>query len=467
MVLREKVSQLFNYKQYITAQNLLLVIILLAVFLRFYHLQYMEFKDDEAKNAYKALNLAQQGNISLTSGQSSTGIQEPPIFTYLLAIPFIFTSNPVFATGFIALLNVLGILLCFFLIRNYFSIQQAFFTIALYAVNSWQILFSRKIWTQNLLAPFIILFVFLLFEGIYRNKKNYLVYALFVLGILLQLHLAAAYFLPLTIIFLIIKWKYIAWKQLLLGILAFTFTFIPYIIYEVSHDFPDVKIALQVMEQSSIFHADAFTLFLQLFTIQGFEFSFGDDISALLAKTFYIAEMDYFAMILLFAAAIFALLKFRGKFMFFGLWLILGLLYMATNKVSGIAIHYLHSFLPLVFILVGLFLGKLYNFSSIAGKVLVFLTSLFIFVYHLAFSFSMLNFIKERECINGDYGIPYQNRLITIKLETENLSIEEMETNIVAIHEKVCHCPKCDFVATNLIVKHLHENFQSAFDRIK
>ena len=93
-------------------QNLLLVIIILiALFLRLYNLGYMEFKGDEAFNSIKALKFVQEGEIPLTSSVGTTGVNEPPVLMYLLAIPYFFTTNPIVAAGFIALLNVLGIII--------------------------------------------------------------------------------------------------------------------------------------------------------------------------------------------------------------------------------------------------------------------------------------------------------------------------------------------------------------------
>ncbi len=452
-------DQRILFNKFTIRQVLFVLIILTAAFLRLYHLEYMEFKGDEARNSFKALRFAREGNIPLTAGISSTGINEPPIFIYLLTIPYLLTSNPIFAAGFIAILNILGVVLCYHFVKKFYSVRAALITIALYAVNPWQVLFSRKIWTQNLLPPFILLFLYFIFQAIYNKNKNHIIYALFVLGILLQLHLSSAYFILLAIVLIAINHKAIDKKRLVLGIIAFLLTCVPYLIFQIQNNFVDVYTMLEIMKQESKFHTEVFTIPFQLITTQGFDYSFGNDISAFEDTVISIPLLDKFLSLLLFASFLFIFYKSGKKAIIFCLWLIIGLLYMAVNKVETIYMHYFHSFFPLFFILIGILISRFYDKIPLYGK---YLTDGFIVVvvlYQLSFSIHFLNFIKEKKCILGDYGIPYLYRKNEVAKIIQPLDISTIQTTIKDIHEKVCQCPKCDFLATQFIVKHLRKEY--------
>src|SRR5512138_1558420 len=82
------------------------LVLLLAAYLRLNHLEWTEFKLDEAHLSQIAYDMARHGEIPLTGIGSSVGIMNPPLAAWLLAIPYALSSSPIIATAFIALLNV-------------------------------------------------------------------------------------------------------------------------------------------------------------------------------------------------------------------------------------------------------------------------------------------------------------------------------------------------------------------------
>src|SRR6185436_12168680 len=98
-----------------------------------------------------ALDLVHGHGVPLLGIDSSVGIRNPPVSVYLMAIPYLFTSNPVVATSYVALLSVIAVLLLYALVRRYYGPLAALVAAALYAVGPWAVIFSRKIWAQDML----------------------------------------------------------------------------------------------------------------------------------------------------------------------------------------------------------------------------------------------------------------------------------------------------------------------------
>jgi hypothetical protein len=97
--------------------------------------------------------------------------------------PVSVTHNPVLVALFIALVNVAAIPLLFFLLGQFFSSKAALWATALYATALWMIVFPRKIWDPDLLAPFLIITFFFLFSAM----RSYAAWKVYVFAVLLAL----------------------------------------------------------------------------------------------------------------------------------------------------------------------------------------------------------------------------------------------------------------------------------------
>src|SRR5688500_446373 len=87
----------------------LLLVLIVAALARLHRLDAVEFFHDEAMVSMMAQEMADGQTFPLQGILSSVGIPNPPTSIYVIALPFAFTSDPVAATGFIALLNVAGV----------------------------------------------------------------------------------------------------------------------------------------------------------------------------------------------------------------------------------------------------------------------------------------------------------------------------------------------------------------------
>src|SRR5688500_1177388 len=86
----------------------LLCILLLAAFLRLSSPGVVEFKRDEANLSYLALDFARGRSLPLLGISSSVGVPNSPLSVYIFSIPYLITSDPIVATQFVGLLNVVA-----------------------------------------------------------------------------------------------------------------------------------------------------------------------------------------------------------------------------------------------------------------------------------------------------------------------------------------------------------------------
>ena len=148
----------------------LLLIVLLAAALRLGRSDVVEYFHDDAMLATLALELADGLRFPLTGILSSTGIPNSPVSVYFLALPFALSSDPAFVIRSVMVWNALGVALLWLLARWQFGWRAALVAGIAYALNPWAILFSRKIWAQELHTPFIILGLLLLLKGFWTLR---------------------------------------------------------------------------------------------------------------------------------------------------------------------------------------------------------------------------------------------------------------------------------------------------------
>jgi 4-amino-4-deoxy-L-arabinose transferase-like glycosyltransferase len=166
----------------------LIAILLLGAGLRLGEPGLVEFKRDEANLSQLALDLVRGKSFPLLGIVSSVGIPNSPVSVYLLALPYALTSSPVVATQFIGLLNLIALLLVAVLVRRYYGDAASLLATLLYAVSPWAIIYSRKIWAQDMLPPFVIGTLFLSLLVLTERKRWAGWLCLPLLAITVQIH---------------------------------------------------------------------------------------------------------------------------------------------------------------------------------------------------------------------------------------------------------------------------------------
>lgn len=217
----------------------LLLVVFLAAALRFSRGDVVEYFHDDAMLATMALELADGLRFPLTGILSSTGIPNSPVSVYALALPFALSSSPAFVIHVIMAWNVIGVALLWFLARRYGGRRIAMIAGLLYAINPWAVLFSRKIWAQELHTPIVLFGLLLLLHGFYETRAGrphrrsvalaqYLSLPVLLFGF--QFHFASG---PLLILIPAALWKgreRIHFRALIAGLILSVIVVSPYVI---------------------------------------------------------------------------------------------------------------------------------------------------------------------------------------------------------------------------------------------
>jgi hypothetical protein len=208
----------------------LALVVLIAAILRLGEPSMVEFLHDEAYLSLLAQDMVARGQIPFTGIPSSVGIPNPPISLYIMAIPYALSLSPVFATMFIATLNVAGVGLLWWIAHRYLGRVMALLAGLSYALNPWAVLYSRKIWAQDFHTPLVLLGLLIGLYGFIEGKRWAQIACLPVLFIAFQIHFAAWALLPLYLWLLWSGRKNISRLPLAASLVLAVGTLIPFLV---------------------------------------------------------------------------------------------------------------------------------------------------------------------------------------------------------------------------------------------
>jgi len=208
---------------------LFFLVVLVAAYFRLASLNLAEFKNDEAGTSIIVKALVEHGKVPFLGPSLTTGGNAGPIYYYILAIPFLISTNPIVASTFVAVLNIVGVVFTFKFAREFFNERVALISTALDAVSPFAILFSRKIWNPDLIFPFTVVLFYCLYTLVIKGRPRYLVPIFALYAIILQIHPITLFLAPVILLFL---WKFrsgIRLRYLFFGVALFLTLFAPFI----------------------------------------------------------------------------------------------------------------------------------------------------------------------------------------------------------------------------------------------
>jgi 4-amino-4-deoxy-L-arabinose transferase-like glycosyltransferase len=241
-------------------------ILLAAAFLRLYQLNITEFDEDQATVFRMARDAVMHGLLPATANIASIRINNPPGVEYLLMIPAAFSANPLWGVVLIALLNIVAVLLTYLFVRRYFGRLTATLAAAFYATASTPLHFSRFIWQQNMIAPFVILFLFCLFRGAVDRRKGWLFPAIFLLGLVVQLQETTVLLAVPLVLAILLAPETVRWRDALFGLLSLLVLYSTYLLWEIATHFADVQVLLHFLTLPSRIDSTAITYYREFFS---------------------------------------------------------------------------------------------------------------------------------------------------------------------------------------------------------
>ncbi len=244
-------------------------VLLVATFLRFYQLAFTEFDTDQAVLWNMTRVALTHGLIPANGNLASIGIVNPPAFIYILMIVAVFTNNPLAGAGLMAALNVLAVLLTYLFTRRYYGRLAAFVAASLTATATVMLQYSRFIWQPNILAPLMVLYMLVLFRGAVARRTGWFAPALFLLGLSIQLSGSSIYLAPALVVALVLGYKTVRWRDLLLGALLFALLFSTYLVWEAASGYADIPLLLGASSQHALVDGQALGDYLRFLSSYG------------------------------------------------------------------------------------------------------------------------------------------------------------------------------------------------------
>ena len=424
-------------------------ILLIAAALRLLNLDYAEFKGDEANNLFSALPIITRGRLPLAGIESSIGTFNPPIFSYLLAIPLFFSRNPVVATGFVGVVNCLSVAALYLLCRRFFNARTARIATLLFAINPWAVFYSRKIWQQDLLPLFVVGFLFCVLTVATEKRGPALICAFAFLAAATQLHLSSVYLIFVLVIVLISQRPGVGWRYHAAGLAILGLSYAPYLLFDLLHRGYNARAYLDVFHRPIRFHPEAVFLPFRMATTMDF-LPFGS-----------FPTLDLLQAGLICGGAIYAWARLRKpQYLIVALWFFVPMALLSVSKLDPYQ-HYFIAFYPVQFILAAICADALIAWLSARNKMLGYgVTGLVavIMLYQLNVSVRFLNFITTQKNIAWmEYGPPLKVRVVEIReLSKQGIAApEEIQRNLLQGKSQAAAL-KYDFSATKYLLQNLN-----------
>ena len=395
----------------------LALIILLGSFLRFYRLpQSTSFLNDTVRDIDKVREIIQERKLVLLGPPTSIGSKEVgygtvyfgPIFYYLL-LPFLFLSrlDPMGPVLFVAALNSLSILGIFFLGLKIFDREYlALIISSLLCFSAGHIYYSRFVWNPNLLVFFSILSLIFFYLSLENKNSVYSFLLGIFLGVTIQLHYVSVFLGIFSFGYFFLKKekrKFLFW--MLLGELII---FSPLLIFELRHNYLNLRSLIFIINQGLSRARVGFSLY---------------NLNLMIRKLniFFIGLKGKFWS---FLPLLFLLVAWKNRSAktkpIIGLFL-LGLFSLAFVNFNGVMTErYLLSFLPIYYLMLGIFLDDILENIGYFGS---------LGIIAVFFSFTLLHLFCEYPKIikKNDKSLSFfqQNAYIVIQDFKKSCSINQ------------------------------------------
>lgn len=383
-------------------------IFLLACLFRLTNLDYIEFKTDEAINLLLASHPLFGHPFPYGGTVSSLGVLNPPLFNYILFPLTLINQDPKFISFFIGLINSIAIAFYYLIVKRYYGLSIALISSSLFSLSPWAILFSRKIWMQDLIIPFFIPVFYSIHKLIVEKKSIYwLPYTIFSL-FLIQLHQASLIFITILTLFLLFQKTKLNFKYIMIGLLIGLIPLIPYLTYELKNGCPDCSALISTKEKLKSRSLEIFSRPLQIMSQGNFRHILGDD-TLTFANKFPLAEtlrrVFYLEYIFALAGLLIFIKKYKNfRFLAFNI-ILLPFAYFILKFEPFM--HYFIITIPLLFLFLAVALNFFISKESFLLKNGARILLLLLVIASIAFNNALIELLRERGALKGDYGSSY------------------------------------------------------------
>ncbi len=379
-----------------------------AAFFRILFLDLIEFKLDEATTVYQTVQFFINPYIIQRGLISGIGVHNFPLFNYLVVLLAIFSRDPQFISFLIALINTILVPIFYIFIKRYYDPVTAIFASFLLAFSPWAIIFSRKIWAQDLILLLFLPFFALLHEIILKKKTKFTTPLFILLVLLIQLHASGLFLILSTIfIFIILRIKINLW-QAMIGILIGLIPAIPYVIFQLTANpvCPDCDAFFKYQQTIRSFDIYAFIRPFQLMNGQGYHFILGNNYDDFISFFPFLNTLKhlFLSSFIIPLVGVFFIITKKREYLFLVLYVtFIPLLYFVTRTTPYM--HYFVILIPIVVTIYAIsFSGCYYLAKTKLLKTIVSIIFSCFIISNIIFLYYFYQFLSLSKVIDGDYG---------------------------------------------------------------
>jgi hypothetical protein len=231
--------------------EVVILILILATYLRLANLGAEQFHGDENFISLRAIHAAYYGQIEWLGPPMSVGLWHSPLANYLYAIPFEIAPDTRLGRAFTAMMNVIAVALTYVIGARYFGRRAGLIAALLYAVHPEAVNASRIINNAQIGAPFVMLYLLTGLSGYYDDKRIPRLAHLPALSLAGQCHPYSFALAPISLLLIASAWRRHPnqWRSILIhtvvsGLIAGLFM-LPWMIGTYQYRGPDILQAIE------------------------------------------------------------------------------------------------------------------------------------------------------------------------------------------------------------------------------
>ena len=354
----------------------LLMVIILASFLRFYRLaDYMTFLGDEGRDAIIVRNILIKGDLPFIGPPSSVGnIYLGPFYYYMMVIPMaIFWLSSVAAAGMNALIGVATVILIYYLGKIWFGRITALAASFLYAISPVTIIYSRSSWNPNPAPFFALLGVWAAFKSYKSKDFKWFIFVSIAVAACIQMHYLALMLIPTFFLLWLYQLRSVLRKNVLFGSLgavaAFLLMILPLILFDFKHHFLNFNAIINLLTSNKSVGFNPLGIFIKVPQIY-FSNLINRYISGDVWQISIIASILIFIPVVKFIWDIFSRRKTEWSILALSIWMLIGLIGLSFYQ-GSIYDHYLGFFNPAPYLLLAASFSLILRSTSKELKIFV------------------------------------------------------------------------------------------------
>jgi hypothetical protein len=232
-------------KHQIASRSVLVMILLMAAYVRLAHPDLSWFGIDQARDVHTALGIVSGRSFPLLGVEIAGGPAHTwgPAYFYLIAIPFAVSRAPAFAVAVLSATTVAGLLMTYRLGLVFFGREVGLLSAALVATYPLAVIESKALWNVAPVPVFTVIFFYALCSLVVHGHSVMIIAALTALAVLVQLHLSALSLVIVLVVTLALFRPRMRGIHLVSGLGVLLALMLPYLIGQWLSGFADLRVA--------------------------------------------------------------------------------------------------------------------------------------------------------------------------------------------------------------------------------